>query len=248
VPNDAALDLLCQWHYKLAGAALGLVCRSACCSRFALAPRRACKYGWGNSEAPLKHLIPFTAAMVALLLAGTAQAGDVGRASDNAVLEKIQALEEERNQAILRGDVATLDRMTSDDYTFVTIRGELRTKAQILNDFRSGSIKYQSRTISDTGVRQFCGCDRACDPTRHGKRKGLQRRLLVYPRICEPTWPMANGGPANNFDTAVTSSRRVSVDRAVCGSPIGIGAFGSDTFWASAQLETYPSSHSPQDV
>jgi hypothetical protein len=103
----------------------------------------------------LKHLIPFTAAMVALLLAGTAQAGDVGRASDNAVLEKIQALEEERNQAILRGDVATLDRMTSDDYTFVTIRGELRTKAQILNDFRSGSIKYQSRTISDLHIRVY---------------------------------------------------------------------------------------------
>ena len=45
--------------------------------------------------------------------------------------------------------------MTSDDYTFITLRGELRTKAEIVKGFRSGSFKYESQTISDLKVRVY---------------------------------------------------------------------------------------------
>jgi ketosteroid isomerase-like protein len=68
---------------------------------------------------------------------------------------EIKQLEEARNQAVVKGDVATLDRMTSDDYTFITLRGELRTKQEILKGFASGSFKYQSREISDLNVRIY---------------------------------------------------------------------------------------------
>jgi hypothetical protein len=44
-----------------------------------------------------------------------------------------------------QGRCAALDRMTSDDYRFVTLRGEMRTKAEILKGFASGSFKYESR-------------------------------------------------------------------------------------------------------
>ena len=54
--------------------------------------------------------------------------------------DEIKNLEEARNQAVVRGDVAALDRMTSDDYTFITLRGELRSKSEILQGFRSGSF------------------------------------------------------------------------------------------------------------
>jgi hypothetical protein len=37
--------------------------------------------------------------------------------------EEIKSLEQERNVAILNGDAAALDRMTADDYTFITLRG-----------------------------------------------------------------------------------------------------------------------------
>ena len=74
---------------------------------------------------------------------------------DLATKEEIKSFEEERNRAILSGDAATLDRMTSDDYTFVTLRGELRTKAEIVKGFQSGSYKYESRTISDLDVRVY---------------------------------------------------------------------------------------------
>ena len=87
----------------------------------------------------------------ALCLAGGAKA-DSG---DATAVGQIRALENERNDAILHGDAAALDRLTADDYTFVTLRGEMRTKAQIVRDFGSGAAKYQSRTISDLNVRVY---------------------------------------------------------------------------------------------
>ena len=71
------------------------------------------------------------------------------------VVDEIRKLEEERNVAIVRGDAAVLERLTSDDYTFVTLRGEMRTKAEIVRDFRFGAAKYQSRTISDLRIRVY---------------------------------------------------------------------------------------------
>jgi ketosteroid isomerase-like protein len=69
--------------------------------------------------------------------------------------DQIKKLEEMRNQAVLHGDVATLDRMTCDDYTFITLRGEMRTKSDILKGFASGSFHYESREISDLKVRVY---------------------------------------------------------------------------------------------
>ena len=95
-----------------------------------------------------------TAFVVTCLAATLAKSIDPGSAG-NEVKNQIAKLEEERNQAILHGDTATLDRMTSEDYTFITLRGELRTKADILKGFQSGSFKYQSREISDLKLRVY---------------------------------------------------------------------------------------------
>jgi uncharacterized protein (TIGR02246 family) len=69
--------------------------------------------------------------------------------------QEIRTLEDERNRAILQGDAAALERMTANDYTFITLRGELRTKAEIVKGFQSGSFKYDSRTISDLNIRVY---------------------------------------------------------------------------------------------
>jgi ketosteroid isomerase-like protein len=80
---------------------------------------------------------------------------DVSPKPQTAVKREILSLEEARNQAVLHGDVTALDRMTSDDYTFITLRGELRTKSDILKGFASGSFHYESRQISDLNVRVY---------------------------------------------------------------------------------------------
>src|SRR5262249_16514798 len=92
-----------------------------------------------------------------MLLGGaSAQIGHPGVASSaSSAGDEIKKLEETRNQAVLHGDVGKLDRMTSDDYTFVTLRGEMRTKSDILKGFASGSFHYESRQISDLNVRVY---------------------------------------------------------------------------------------------
>lgn len=69
--------------------------------------------------------------------------------------DEIKKIEEMRNEAVLHGDVSVLDRMTSDDYTFVTLRGEMRTKQEILKGCTSGSFHYDSREIFDLKVRVY---------------------------------------------------------------------------------------------
>ena len=80
---------------------------------------------------------------------------DLSPKPQTTVEREIVGLEEARNQAVLHGDVKALDRMTSDNYTFITLKGELRTKADILKGFASGSFHYESRQISDLKVRVY---------------------------------------------------------------------------------------------
>ena len=99
--------------------------------------------------------------LILLVIASTnydsAQTRQVAVAATNQVNpeDEIKKLEEARNQAVLHGDVAALGRMTSDDYTFITLRGEMRTKTDILKGFASGSFHYESREISDLTVRIY---------------------------------------------------------------------------------------------
>jgi len=88
-----------------------------------------------------------------------------------AAQEEIKKVEQERNQALLKHDTATLDRMTSDDYTFINQRGELRTKAEILAGFKSGSFNYDAREVSDLEVRVYG--DTAV-VTGRAKQKGVE--------------------------------------------------------------------------
>jgi ketosteroid isomerase-like protein len=99
-------------------------------------------------------LVLSTIAQVEYAAAQTSQA-DVSAKLQTPVEREIESLEEARNQAVLHRDVTALDRMTSDDYTFITLKGEVRTKADILKGFASGSFHYESRQISDLKVRVY---------------------------------------------------------------------------------------------
>jgi len=71
-----------------------------------------------------------------------------------------------RNQAVLHGYGAVLDRMTSDDYTFIKLRGEMRTKQEILKAVRIG-IHYDSRQIFDLTVRVYVNVVSGCSQRLH---------------------------------------------------------------------------------
>ena len=95
-----------------------------------------------------------SAGTLAVSLAKNSNSAAPGQAGGS-VQDEIKKLEQERNQAILHGDTAALDRMSSADYTVINLRGELLNKTQIVNGFKSGAIKYDSRELSDLNVRVY---------------------------------------------------------------------------------------------
>ena len=102
----------------------------------------------------MKSGLPFLGLLVAASMSGGRTTDTVARSAAS-VPEEIKAIERERNLAVLAGDTGALDRMTADDYTFITQRGELRTKADILAGFKSGSFRYGAREVSDLVVRVY---------------------------------------------------------------------------------------------
>lgn len=58
--------------------------------------------------------------------------------------DEILKVDEERNEALQKGDVATLDRIYSDDLVYANARGELLTKAQHLAELKGRTLNFRS--------------------------------------------------------------------------------------------------------
>jgi hypothetical protein len=122
-------------------------------------------------EAKMSLVLAGAMALCFTLVRATSPEPVTSARSEVAAQEEIKQIERERNQALLKHDTATLDRMTSDDYTFINQRGELRTKSEILAGFKSGNFNYEDREISDLKVRVYG--DTAV-VTGRAKQKGVE--------------------------------------------------------------------------
>jgi ketosteroid isomerase-like protein len=71
------------------------------------------------------------------------------------VEDHIKKLETERAAAVVKGDTGLLDKMTSDDYTLVNMNGQISTKAQMIEGFKSGSSKLTQDDVTDMKVRVY---------------------------------------------------------------------------------------------
>lgn len=69
--------------------------------------------------------------------------------------QTLRRLNEERDRALERNDTAALARIMSDDYATINPFGELRTKAQVLADIKSGAVKNTAFKSSDVQVRLY---------------------------------------------------------------------------------------------
>ncbi len=102
-----------------------------------------------------RTLVIALVAIAALYLAlGQAIANNKSAGNTN-VQEELKGLENDRAQAVLKGDTAALDRMTADDYTVINISGQLLTKAQVLEAIKSGDLKYDQLENNDIQVRVY---------------------------------------------------------------------------------------------
>ena len=67
----------------------------------------------------------------------------------------LRQLDQERIQAQIGADAAALDRIYADDFIGVGPSGTVRTKAQVISDFASGNLKFQSITTAEVRVRVY---------------------------------------------------------------------------------------------
>jgi len=65
----------------------------------------------------------------------------------------VAALDTEYQAAVEHNDVATMDRILADDFTLVTGSGKSYTKVDLLNEARSGRVKYEQQDDSSQTVR-----------------------------------------------------------------------------------------------
>ena len=75
--------------------------------------------------------------------------------SERGVVEAIRKVDRERIQAQVNADAVALDRIYADDFIGIGPSGTLRTKKDVLSDFKSGSLKFQSITTDDVRIRVY---------------------------------------------------------------------------------------------
>jgi uncharacterized protein (TIGR02246 family) len=77
------------------------------------------------------------------------------RDQKSSVEQAIRQLDNERIQAQIGADAVALDRIYADDFIGVGPSGTVRTKPQVISDFTSGDLKFQSITTDDVQVRVY---------------------------------------------------------------------------------------------
>src|SRR6266436_8859806 len=71
------------------------------------------------------------------------------------VEQAIRQLDNERIQAQIGADAVALDRIYADDFIGVGPSGTVRTKPQVISDFTSGDLRFQSISTDDVRVRVY---------------------------------------------------------------------------------------------
>ena len=99
----------------------------------------------------------FAIAVVAFSAAALASGQEQGALRDqrSIVEQVIRKLDNERIQAQIHADVAALERIYADDFIGVGPSGTVRTKPQVISDFTSGNLRFQSITTDDVRVRVY---------------------------------------------------------------------------------------------
>ena len=120
---------------------------------------------------------------------------------DNAK-EEIIKVDEERNQALQKGDVATLDRIYTDDLVYSNATGVILTKAQHLADLKSRGLNFRSFKHEDVqvtvhGDTGFLTGISKSEVEFHGTVSGGSRRFLNVFTKKDGRWQVAAHFEAN---------------------------------------------------
>ena len=91
-------------------------------------------------------------AIVAVLLTGCVS---LESGLKNDPITALKQLDQERIQAQIGADAAALDRLYAEDFIGIGPSGAVRAKAQVIADFTSGNLRFQSITTDDVQWRLY---------------------------------------------------------------------------------------------
>jgi ketosteroid isomerase-like protein len=96
-------------------------------------------------------------AVVTLSAAAIASGQEQGaRRDQRTIIEQvIRKLDSDRIQAQIHADAVALERIYAPDFIGVGPSGAVRTKPQVISDFTSGDLRFQSITTDDVQVRVY---------------------------------------------------------------------------------------------
>lgn len=75
--------------------------------------------------------------------------------TDQQAEQEIRRRETRRFDAVVRGEIAVLEDILSDDLTYTHATGTFETKAEFLAKLKSGQVKYEALTPEELRVRAY---------------------------------------------------------------------------------------------
>src|SRR5437016_11392467 len=105
-------------------------------------------------------LLPLTLSGQSKQGAGKKSADQMGSTSSagggDELKERLKKMEVDRGAAVVKGDTATLDKTTTDDYTLIDMNGKISSgKAAMIERIKSGEIKLTQDKVEDIAVHVY---------------------------------------------------------------------------------------------
>jgi ketosteroid isomerase-like protein len=108
---------------------------------------------------------------------------------------QILALHKAGDRALMAGDLAVLERIFADDYVQYNEAGKPFTKQDVLNNFRTGAIRYPSIVSTGRRIRVFGDAavvhgSESDEVEVNGKRSAVRYVYLDVLRKCDSEWKL----------------------------------------------------------
>ena len=103
----------------------------------------------------MKKTLAITSLILITVPTAFAQKHSAPRSQNGSVQQAIRQIDHERIQAQIDADRVVLDRIYAADFIGIGPSGTVRTKPQVISDFTSGELKFQSITTDDVRVRVY---------------------------------------------------------------------------------------------
>jgi ketosteroid isomerase-like protein len=103
----------------------------------------------------MNRMLTITAILVVLGPLALGQTKNARRTQTETVVDTIRRLDQERIQAQIHADASVLDRIYADDFIGIGPSGTVRTKPQVLADFTSHDLIFQSITTDEVRLRVY---------------------------------------------------------------------------------------------